>query len=111
MARLITPEEMLKQHGAGYMEDLFLGENQDWKAGELYLRPCVWLDERLFDEGGTMPIERANNEYYKPTSEELDYYRDEEEIPTIGVGSRVWDSEPTMEEMKNTPWKEVENNG
>ena len=106
MAKVIPFEELnASTHGAGYVEDKWAKVGQKCEEAESYTRPVVWLSGVLMDEGGTWRvanIEDDYNKYHVPTKAEVDEAMNDD--GTTFCGERVWDSEPTEEEIKNTSW-------
>lgn len=106
MARLLSINDIINStHGMGYQESLWPTAGQSWKEAESYIEECVWLHGDIYTDYGRMMAEddKSYNGYFIPTDADIEDEANDD--LTICVGYRIWDSEPTHEEMKSTPWK------
>ena len=106
MASLIPRERLMNCHGSGYMETIWLAKEQTFDEAERDVDPVVWIDGDYYMQYGTAPIDQTGT-FKKPEDKEYDGL-DEEDFQKLICGERIWDSMPTEEEMKSTPWEEEE---
>ena len=108
MAKLVPHEELTNRHGSGYIETIWLAKEETFEYAEHDVEPVVWIAGEYYMSGGCAPVDRTGI-FFKPTDEEYDEL-DEGDFQKLICGDRIWDSVPTPDEMKNTPWEEEANN-
>lgn len=106
MAKIIPVEELIKTHGSGYLERIWLEKNQVIEEAEHDIEPCVWIKRHYSDGDSYGYLDDCDGVYDKPSDEEYDEL-DPDDYQKLICGLRVWDSKPTDEEIKAAQWKEI----
>lgn len=107
MARVIPIEELFQTHGRGYLERIWLEKSQDITEAEHDIEPCVWIGNHYYDKDFQGFLQNCNGVCNKPSDEEYNEL-DPDDYQKLICGERIWDNEPTDEEIENTPWREAE---
>ena len=106
MASVVPVDELFETHGSGFLERMWIEKNQAIEEAEHDILPCVWIGKHYFEDDATMGyVEDCDGIFEKMSDEEYDEL-DPGDYQKLICGQRIWDSEPTDEEINNTPWKE-----